>query len=109
MALREVDSKIYQQEIKLSENDLKLQSNFKLLICGSSGQGKTQFIVSLISARNDLMVDKFEEVIYCIPKACGHLTSVKETIEKLKSILDNVVIYESMLLFSSQEMKIPIV
>ena len=69
-----------------------------MLICGSSGQGKTQWIISLITAKNDLMVDKFEEVIYCIPKDCGHLTSVKNTIEKLKDILDNLTVFEGMLI-----------
>ena len=43
------------------------------------------------------MVDDFEEVVYCIPKGCGHLTSVKNTIEKMKSVLDNLIVYEGLL------------
>ena len=40
------------------------------------------------------MVDHFEETIYCIPKNVAHLTSVKNTIDRLKSLLENVIIYE---------------
>ena len=96
--MKEVDSNLYQQEIRIPEDALKIQSNFKLLLIGASGQGKTQWIVSLLEAKKNLMVDEYEEVIYCIPKCCGHLTSVKSTIEKLKSILNNVTIYEGLLL-----------
>ena len=95
--MREVDSKLYQQEIKISPDALKLQSNFKLLICGSSGQGKTEWIVSLISSRKAHMVDDFEEVIYCIPPHCSHLKSVTSTIEKMKEAVNSLVVFEGIL------------
>ena len=98
MAIREVDSKLYQQEIKISENALKLQSNFKLLLVGASGQGKTEWIISLVKSKTKHMVDEFEEIIYCIPHNSGHLTSVKNAIEKMKAAYPNIVVYEGLLL-----------
>ena len=117
MALKEVDSKIYQQVRKflnafmhldlgkcylqvlnIPNDDLKLQTNFKLMLCGFSGQGKTEWIISLLKNASKMMVDSFQEVIYCIPINCGHLPSVKHTIDKMKEIHENLTVYEGLLI-----------
>ena len=43
------------------------------------------------------MVDTFKEIIYCIPNNCGHLPSVKQTIDKVKEICENLTVYEGLL------------
>ena len=119
MELKHLDSKVYQQvrfllfisfgiisffqlifqPLKIPDDALKLQSNFKLILMGASGQGKTEWILSLLQHRSKAIIDDFKEVIYCIPNNCGHLPSVKRTIEKIKETCDNitVTIYEGLL------------
>ena len=40
MNFKEIESRVHQKEISISDNDLKLQSNFKLMLIGATGQAK---------------------------------------------------------------------
>ena len=97
MTLKQVDSSVFQKELPISENDLKLQTNYKLLIVGASGAGKTQFICELIKERKKFMVDQFDCIIYNIPKNVSHLHSVETTIDKLYQIYPDLCVIEGLL------------
>ena len=51
MNFKDIESRVHQKEISISDNDLKLQSNFKLMLIGATGQAKYQ-IHYLISFKN---------------------------------------------------------
>lgn len=42
MNFKDIESRVHQKEISISDNDLKLQSNFKLMLIGATGQAKYQ-------------------------------------------------------------------
>ena len=44
------------------------------------------------------MVDTFKTIIYNIPSHCAHLGTVKSTIERLKSLHPDVVVFEGILI-----------
>ena len=58
-------------------------------------EGKTQMILNLL--KHKLFIDDVEQVIYCIPAQSSHLESVKRTIEQLKQVCKNLIVFESLL------------
>ena len=44
------------------------------------------------------MCDNFKTIIYNIPSHCGHLGTVKNVIDKMKAIHNDVIVHEGILI-----------
>lgn len=89
-----IDPRIKDQELHLSEDCLKFQESAKIMICGSSGAGKSSMILHLLANAKDHFTESFKEVFYVIPHGSVHMQS--EFLTKLKSVRPDIIIRESL-------------
>jgi hypothetical protein len=75
----------------LTEEDIKLESPFRMMITGSSHSGKSTFLLNLIKYRDLVLKEKFGRLIYCYPSddASSH---TKTNIAKMEEEFENLEI-----------------
>jgi hypothetical protein len=75
----------------LTDQDIKLESPFRMQITGSSHSGKSTFMLNMIKYRDLLLQEQFGKIIYCYPSDDGS-PHVREMVERLKDEFDNLEI-----------------
>lgn len=65
MTSSSIDPTLAVQEIKITEDGLKLKTPFAMMISGPSQSGKSQFMLELVRYREDVCTSNFTRIIYC--------------------------------------------
>ena len=52
------DANIYEKIIHLPDSSLKLQQDFRLLLVGQTGSGKSRFIIQLLNEKQKILLNE---------------------------------------------------
>lgn len=94
MALSKINPKLTVQELKISENGLKLKCPFAMTCSGPSQVGKSFFIANIVKYRNIICTEKFERIIYCNSNCHSHKNQL--FIKTLKEYFSNLEICQGL-------------
>jgi septin family protein len=77
-----------EKETTVEEADLKFQMPFRMLVCGSTGVGKSTFVLKLLKNRNEMFSHNFSSIIYSYPENIS--PDHNDFIVKLKNVCDEL-------------------
>ncbi|MBM3937187.1 MAG: hypothetical protein FJ333_00835 [Sphingomonadales bacterium] len=83
-----IDPQAIVQTVDINDDDLKFKSPFAMCISGQSMSGKSEFILKLISHRQQMFDTEFQQILYCEPESLA--LRHNPIFEKLQKILPSI-------------------